>query len=40
VFGSLQNTGFALMNKKTTLSTIELWQLELSQGINVLPGRI
>ena len=40
VFGSLQYAGFALLGGKTTLRTIELWNLEFLQGINVLPYRI
>ena len=37
VFGSLQNTGFALVQEKSTLRAIDLWHLEFSQGINLLP---
>jgi hypothetical protein len=40
VFGSLQSIRFALMEVKETLSAIELWHLEFSQCINMLPGRI
>jgi hypothetical protein len=40
VFGSSQNTGFALKEEKETLKAIELWHLEFSQEENVLPIRI
>jgi len=40
VFGSSQNTGFALKEEKATLRAIELWHLEFSRGKYVLPGGI